>query len=276
MKTFEIPINELRPLTGATMPPADELLQRSVAETGVLQPLVVCNNILCDGHRRLVALRSLGISTAPCIEVSGSPALLFVQLNSHRELTAFELAAAFATVETEKISAFFSCARAAESPQLQVALRFIAEHILGRHELDAAQLPLNIWRELGHLGGDIGRFAAALLQLPGTVSEKRNIAAFLRQTQRKGALPDKLPGATAAEVLANLQQLAQPRRSGALEKFAGALEQNPMPAGISLKIDQTFSQPGVQLTANLTRRSCERLMQAKTAVEAIFAAVEEL
>ncbi|MBU1106191.1 MAG: ParB/Srx family N-terminal domain-containing protein [Candidatus Riflebacteria bacterium] len=276
MKIFEAPINELKPLLGAAMRPSDELLVRSIEDNGVLQPLVVCNNIVCDGHRRLAALKSLGKSTASCIEVAGSPALLFLQLNSHRELTAFELAAAYASVGSQDSSAFFSCARTPESPQLQLALRIIAGKIMGHGDLPEQQLPLNVWRELGHLNEDIGRFALPLLHLPGTVSEKRSIATLLRQAQRKGCLPEVLPGTNATEVLGNLQQIAQPRRSSVLEKFTRALEQNPLPAGVSVKIDQTFSQPGMQLTINLTRRNCERLLQTKTAAEAIFAAVEEL
>ncbi|HAE40349.1 MAG TPA: hypothetical protein DCG57_17200, partial [Candidatus Riflebacteria bacterium] len=105
------------------------------------------------------------------------------------------------------------------------------------------------------------------------------------QAQRKGVLPENLygkdaagdlSGNDAAEVLENLQRLAQPRRTDALDKFARALEQNPLPPGVSIKIDQTFSKPGILLTCNLTRRHCGRLTEAQAAVDAIFAAVEEL
>ncbi|PKL43402.1 MAG: hypothetical protein CVV41_10105 [Candidatus Riflebacteria bacterium HGW-Riflebacteria-1] len=285
MKIFEVPVKDLKPLLGSATPAPDDNLVRSIKEYGVLQPLVISQNMLCDGHRRLTALKQLGFASAPCIEAAGSPALLFTQLNSHRELSAFELAAAFAGVEAGAEASFFSSAGTADSPQLQLALRYIADNILASSKQPAQQLPLNIWRELGHLGEDIARFALPLLQMPGTVSEKRNIAMFLRQAQRKGVLPENLhgkdaagnlPGNDAAEVLENLQRLAQPRRTDVLDKFARALEQNPLPPGISLKIDQTFSKPGIQLTCNLTRRHSGRLTEAQAAVDAIFAAVEEL
>lgn len=256
--------------------PADDRLLRSISEHGVLQPLVICHGRLCDGNRRFAALKQLGIETAPCVETVGSPALLFTELNSHRELTAFELAAAFAATTPEESSAFFSLAGMAESPQLQQALSYIAKDILSADNLPEQQMPLNIWRELGHLGEDIGRFGRNLLQIPGTVGEKRNIAMFLRQAKRKDQLPESLPGTTAAEILANLQPVAQPRRTQALDKFTAALEQNPLPAGVSVKIDQTFSLPGMQLAINLTRLHCNRLSETQTAVEAIFTAVEEL
>lgn len=276
MKIFEVSVKDLKPLLGAATPAPDENLVRSIKEYGVLQPLIISQNMLCDGHRRLAALKRLGIDSAPCLEAGGSPALLFAQLNSHRELSAFELAAAFAAIAPDEGTAFFSSVGAADSPQLQAALRYIADSILRSETPPELQLPLNIWRELGHLGEDIGRFALPILQMPGTVSEKRNIAMFLRQAQRKGVLPQNLPGNDAAEVLENLQRLAQPRRTDALDKFARALEQNPLPPGVSIKIDQTFSKPGMQLTCNLTRRHSGRLTEAQAAIDAIFAAVEEL
>lgn len=276
MKTFEVSLDQLRPMTAMSRFSADDRLLRSISEHGVLQPLVVCHGRLCDGNRRLAALKQLGIEKAPCVEAEGSPALLFAQLNSHRELTAFELAAAYAATSTEESSVFFSVVGMPESPQLQHALSYIAQDILGSDNLPEQQMPLNIWRELGHLGDDIGRFARDLLRIPGTVAEKRNIAMFLRQAKRKEKLPASLPGTTAGEVLANLQPVAQPRRTEALARFTAALQQNPLPAGVSIKIDQTFSLPGMLLTINLTRRHCNRLSETQSAVEAIFTAVEEL
>ena len=49
-----------------------------------------------------------------------------------------------------------------------------------------------------------------------------------------------------------------------------------LPPTAQLRIDPTFSQPGVQLTINLTRNHLDRLDQAKAAVNEIFAAVPEL
>lgn len=263
-------------MPGAPTPVPDDGLVRSINENGVLQPLVLCQNILCDGHRRLVALKQSRLSNAPCVEVEGIPAFLFAQLNSHRELNAAELAAAYANCQPEEQTEFLKLARCTDSPQLRQALSFISTEILDQNELVTLQLPINIWRELGHLGEEMKRFARDLLIMPGTVSEKRNIAMFLRQTQRKGILPDHLPADNAAETLARLQQLAQPRRTSALAKFADALKQNPLPPGFNIRIDETFSKQGMQLTCNLTRRHKERLSEAQMAVDAIFAAVDEL
>ncbi len=276
MKIIEMQMTDLKLLLGDITPAPDDNLVRSISESGVMQPLVICQNLVCDGHRRLVALKLLGHNSAPCIEAVGSPSLLFAQLNGHRELGATELAAAYSDCRPEDQADFLRLARCADSPQLRLALKYIAENAISRDNLPEQHLPLNIWRELGHLGDDMPRFAGDLLTMPGTVSEKRNIAMFLRQAQRKGVLPEKLPGSNAAETLERLQQLAQPRRTEALAKFARALEQNPLPPGVSIKIDETFSKPGMQLTCNLTRRHNGRLTEAQAAVDAIFSAVEEL
>ncbi|PKL48957.1 MAG: hypothetical protein CVV42_08150 [Candidatus Riflebacteria bacterium HGW-Riflebacteria-2] len=276
MKIIEVQINELMPLIDSFTAPVEEKLLCSIRENGVLQPLVIAQNTVCDGHRRLLALKELGHSSVPCIEATGLPALLFVQLNSHRELSACELTAAFASCAPSDHAEMLKLAGCTDSPQLRLALRFIGCNLLCHPECGKHNLPLNIWRELAHLGDDMKLFAFDLLTMPGTVSEKRNIAMFLRQAQRKRVLPEKLPGNNAAEALENLQRLAQPRRTDALDKFARALEQNPLPPGITIKIDQTFSKPGMQLTCNLTRRHSGRLTEAQAAVDAIFAAVEEL
>lgn len=276
MKIIEMQITALKPLLGEITPAPDDNLVRSISENGVMQPLVISRSRVCDGHRRLAALKLRGHSSAPCIEAVGSPALLFAQLNGHRELGATELAVAYSDCHSEDQADFLRLARCADSPQLRLALKYIAENANNRSNPPEQQLPLNIWRELGHLGDDMQRFAGDLLSMPGTVSEKRNIVMFLRQAQRKRVLPEKLPGSNAAEALENLQRLAQPRRTDALDKFALALKQNPLPPGFSVKIDETFSKPGMQLTCNLTRRHSGRLTEAQAAIDAIFAAVEEL
>jgi hypothetical protein len=276
MKIIEMQIKDLKPLVDGSTESANEKLLHSVSENGVMQPLIINGKVLCDGHRRLDALRQLGRSVAPCIEAAGSPALLFAQLNSHRELSAMELTAAYASCEPSEHTEMLKLADCTDSPQLRLALHFIGCNLLCDPDLCKHSLPMNIWRELAHLGDDMKLFAGDLLTMPGTVSEKRNIAMFLRQAQRKGVLPEKLPGSNAAEALEQLQKLAQPRRTEALAKFARALEQNPLPPGFSLKIDETFSKQGMLLTCNLTRRHSGRLTEAQTAVDAIFTAVEEL
>jgi hypothetical protein len=159
---------------------------------------------------------------------------------------------------------------------MQLALEFIKANIDKIVTENHSHLPLNIWRELGHLGDSIGKFALDLLVIPGTVGEKRNIAALLRQLQRKNALPEKIPGSNANEAAAQLQELAQPRRTAVLEKFDRALGSSGLPAGSSIRIDPTLSQPGLQISMNLNRRHTDRLLEMKTAVEKIFTEVEEL
>lgn len=281
-------INQLEFLLPEALVSVSDALQQSIGNHGVMVPPVVSGNIICDGHRRLAACKTAGIQSVFCHEVSGSAGLLFAELNSQRELSAYEVAAAFKQLnkvkqdnQSEQINQaeqllLMKQTGLSESPQMRVALQFIADEVLADHEMLAFSLPVNTWRELGHLGDALARFGKAILVLPGTVAEKRNIAAMLRQAQRRNELPDRLSGANAGEVLASLQKIAQPRRSDALEKYEAAIASTRFPHGVTLKIDPTFAQPGIHATIQLTRNHTDRLDEARKAIDCIFAAVPEL
>jgi len=276
MKLHEYSLNQLKTLLPDTLVQVPAPLAESIARHGVVVPPVVCNGIVCDGHRRLLASRQNGTQKILCLETSGNAGLLFAELNSQRELSACEAAAVFASLHAPEQSAFLKQVGLSESPQMRFVLGYIAKKILPVAELASFSLPVNIWRELAHLGEAISLFAAPLLTLPGTAAEKRNIAAMLRQAHRKNQLPESLLGATAAEVLANLQKISQPRRTGALEKFEAAVSHANLPPGATVRIDPTFSMPGLQLNMQITRNNQERVEQAQKAIAAIFAEVAEL
>lgn len=276
MQLTEYSIEELRLLLPESLVRAPQMLVDSVAVNGLLVPPVVVDGVVCDGHRRIAACRLAGKPTITCLTCKGSPGVMFAELNSQRELSAFEAAAVFTRLAADDQAAFLKHTGLSESPHMKIALAFIAAEILPHPELLDLSLSMTVWRELGHLGNDMGRFAVPLLQLPGTAAEKRNIAGLLRQAQRRNELPDKLPGNNAGEVLASMQKIAQPRRTEALAHFDAAVAGASLPPTAQLKIDPTFSQPGVQLTINLTRNHLDRLDQAKAAVNEIFAAVPEL
>lgn len=266
-------IQTLIPLSAV---PVDGALHKSIAEHGVIVPPVICEGLLCNGHRRLNAAMAAGLETITCIAVAGTAGLVFGELNRHREITSYEAAIIFKSLPTEKHSTFLEAARISESPQMKHALNFIADEIQNGKFLFEQNLPLNIWRELGHLADFMPVFARQLMALPGTVGEKRNIASALRQLHRKNALPDSLTGNNAAEVFTSLQKTAQPRRTGALDKFNQAMQNAELPTGATINIDPTFSQPGMQITLSVRRHSLDRLVQLQKAVEKIFNEVEEL
>lgn len=276
MKQQTYNIQQLKTLLPASLTAITPSFKENIAKNGVMVPLIVCDSVVCDGHRRLKAAQELAIVELACINVSGTPGQIFAALNSHRELSAYEIAAIYSQLADTEKSRFFNMAGIAESPQMHFVTGFIAAHILPDATLVQNTLPINIWRELGHLDHEIERFAKPLLQLPGTIGEKRNIAALLRQLQRRHELPDNLGGDCAADVISKLQNRAQPRRSQALEKFNQALALAQLPAGTSIKIDPTLAQPGMQISINITRRHLQRLDQVKEAVEKLFAQVEEL
>jgi len=276
MQIKEFPINELQFLLPESLAKPSNGLIASISTNGLLVPPVVVDGVVCDGHRRIAACRLAGQKTVTCLSSKGSPGVLFAELNSQRELSAFEASAIFARLDVDDQVAFLKHTGLSESPHMKIALAFIAAEILPHPELLDLSLSMTVWRELGHLGNDMSRFAVPLLQLPGTAAEKRNIAGLLRQAQRRNELPEKLPGTSAAEVLTSMQKIAQPRRTEALAHFEAAVANASLPPTAQLRIDPTFSQPGVQLTINLTRNHLDRLDQAKAAVNEIFTAVPEL
>ena len=276
MQIKEFPINELQFLLPESLAKPSNGLIASISTNGLLVPPVVVDGVVCDGHRRIAACRLAGQKTVTCLSSKGSPGVLFAELNSQRELSAFEASAIFARLDVDDQVAFLKHTGLSESPHMKIALAFIAAEILPHPELLDLSLSMTVWRELGHLGNDMSRFAVPLLQLPGTAAEKRNIAGLLRQAQRRNELPEKLPGNSAAEVLTSMQKIAQPRRTEALAHFEAAVANASLPPTAQLRIDPTFSQPGVQLTINLTRNHLDRLDQAKAAVNEIFTAVPEL
>ncbi len=276
MNQLKFATKNLKTLLPHVLTKVSENFKENIRQNGIVVPLVICDGIVCDGHQRLKAAIELGIDELKCIEVSGSPGLLFAVLNSHKELSAYEAAAIFSHLDNEEKSRFMILCGLSESPQMRFALNFISEQILSEESLLEFALPVNVWRELGHLDQEIAKFARPLLLLSGTTGEKRNIAALLRQIHRRNELPEKLPGETAAEVIASLQGAAQPRRTATLDKFNRALANAKLPTGLTIKIDPTLSQPGMQVAINITRRTTQRLLQVKDAVDNIFSEVEEL
>ena len=156
------------------------------------------------------------------------------------------------------------------------AVKYLSGLLEKAPELYSYELPSNIWRELGHLGEDIDKYAKDLLEMQGTVSEKRNISSFLRQAQRKGELPDSIKAEKACEIIPLLQKTAQPRRTQAFDKFEKAVESIEFPTSMSVKIDPTFAQPGVTINMYLKRSELDKLELAKAALEKLFEEVSEL
>ena len=156
------------------------------------------------------------------------------------------------------------------------AVKYLSDLLEKAPELYSYDMPANIWRELGHLGEDISRYAFDLLKMQGTVGEKRNIAAFLRQAQRRGELPETIKAEKAAEILPLLQKTAQPRRTKAYEKFEKAVEAIEFPASVNIKIDPTFAQPGVNINMSVSRSELSKLDDTKASLERLFKEVPEL
>ena len=250
-------------------------LAASIKNFGVLSPVVVSNGVVCDGHKRIMACKSIGINEVPVTEVKGNPVELLFELND-REFDVNTVALLTKGFSDKPTAVVCKKAGFSDSPQMVFAVKYLSELLVRDKEAFNYQMPANIWRELGHLGNAIGKYAADLLKMPGTVGEKRNIASFLRQAQRRGELPESIKAENAAEILPILQKTAQPRRTEAYEKYEKAFENIDFPNGVSLKIDPTFAQPGVVVTVPVMGNDLEKLDRTKQALSELFKAVPEL
>ena len=252
-----------------------EDLIHSIKTRGIITPIVVAEGFVCDGHKRIEACRKLGINRLPVVYAEGKPVELLFELND-REFNINELALLCKNLSDKEIANVCKKAGFSNSPQMVFAVKYLSGLLEKAPELYSYDMPANIWRELGHLGEDLDKYARDLLVMQGTVGEKRNIAAFLRQAQRRGELPESIKAEKTAEILPLLQKTAQPRRTQAYEKYEKALENIIWPSSAVVKIDPTFAQPGVNLNISIKRSELYKLEDAKTALEKLFKEVPEL
>ena len=253
----------------------DVKLEESIRNYGVLCPVVLTNAILCDGHKRYKIAKKLGLTQIPSIITNGEPIDLFFELNN-REFNINQIALLTKALDDKQLSNVLKKIGYSNSPQMVFAMKYLSNLLEKNPDLYNNQLPANIWRELGHLGENLDKYALDLLNMQGTVSEKRNIAIFLRQAFRRNELPDSIKANKAEEVIPLLQKTAQPRRTQSLDKYEKALTKINFPKSTNLKIDSTFSQPGINISLNITRTELDKLDKTKEALKQLFNEVPEL
>ena len=259
-----IDVNSLKLLINEDFISYKNELFESIKTHGIIAPVVVSDNILCDGHKRIKICKTLGINKVPVVYTEGNPVELLFELND-REFDINQVAILTKNLSDKEVSNICKKAGYSNSPQMVFALKYMATLLEKSPELFQYQLPANIWRELGHLGKDIERYASDLLVMQGTVSEKRSIASFLRQAQRRNELPDSIKAEKTVEILPKMQKIAQPRRTKAYEKYEKALKKIDLPNSLNIRIDSTFEQSGVSLSLNLNRFELEKLDKTKEA-----------
>ena len=268
-------ITEIKPLLEDKYIDYDVKLEESIRNYGVLCPVVLTNAILCDGHKRYKVAKELGLTQIPTILTNGEPIDLFFELNN-REFNINQIALLTKALDNKQLSNILKKVGYSNSPQMVFAMKYLSNLLEKYPNLYNNQLPANIWRELGHLDKNIDKYALDLMTIQGTVSEKRNIAIYLRQAQRRNELPDSIKAEKAEDVLPLLQKTAQPRRTQSLEKYEKAIANISFPKSTSIKIDTTFSEPGINLSFNIKRSELDKLDETKKALTQLFNEVPEL
>lgn len=274
-------IELINPKSVKTLVSLDQLciskeLQASVTNDGLIMPVIISDGVLCDGHKRLLLFIESGKELIPSITSTHKPGVVYATLNRNRIITPIEVAMVSKKLTDTELGEFLALASISDSPHMRVALKFIADHLVQLDQTHLSSMPVATWRELAHLEDHMIDFAIDLAILEATVSEKRLIAQLLRQCLRKKSLPDSIVGKKAAEIIADLKKIAQPRKTQALEKFNQALKNAELPPGASIKIDSNFDKPGIELAIRVNRSNTERLSKAHEAIEKIFSQVDEL
>lgn len=272
-----IKIDQLKTFIAPDLIVISDALAESVARHGVVVPAVLCGDLLVDGHQRLLAAKKCGLDEIPALTFAGSAPLAFAELNRHRSLAVSEIVAGFFACRNDSsCGEFLDAINLVASPQLWKILEILSENLKMFSTATLNALPLNVWRELGHLEGDVAAIAAWMVAMNATSGEKRLIAGLLRQAARRKALPPELMPMDGTQAIAWLQQIVQPRRSAAAQKLAAAMAAQSPLSGVSLKSDQTFEKPGIDITLHVTRSSLDRFDKARQLVQRLFAEVEEL
>lgn len=275
MNYEQFKLNDLKTLIPEKYIEYKEKLYESINNHGVISPIVIANNYICDGHKRFIISKKLGFNTIPAIFINGDPIELLFELND-RDFNINILALLSKNLSDSKISKICDNAGLSSSPQMIFALKYLSSLLEKNPELFHMILPSNIWRELGHLENDIDKYAYDLITMQGTVGEKRNIVAFLRQAKRRNELPASIKAEKATDILPILEKATQPRRTEAYEKYENALGDIDLPKSANIKIDPTFSQPGVTVTLSVIRSELDKIEQTKQAIEKLFNKVPEL
>jgi hypothetical protein len=235
----------------------------------------VADDLLIDGHRRVAAAGQAKIDQIPCIQVNQDPYTLYAELNQHRQIMPLEGAILVEQIKDRQQKASF-CRQnhISASPQMINILEYLAFKHGAFSAEQVNSIPFNTWRELSHL--DFASLLPWFININGTVSAKRQIAALLRQCQRLGHENYPIDELQADEVIKKLKQIAQPRRTEAIERYEQAVASIDMPPGIKINIDSTFNKPGIDFNLHVTRKSLTRFEQAADVAGHIFAKVEEL
>ena len=267
-------INKLATLLPLDLYEVDEKLKTSIDNNSILSPVVMCDEIVCDGHKRLKALKSLGINHVDLVVVKGEPGLVYASLNANKNILPIQTAIAWKKTSEKNKTVFCQTLGISFSPQMQQALEFLSNN--HSNLLSANSVSLNVFRELAHLKERMSDFAIAICKLDATVSQKRLASQLLRQCMKKNSLPCASELLAAKDAISLLQNYAQPRRSKCVNDYKAALDSLQLPPATTISIDLLFDKPGVELKTHIKRNEKNKLLQIQQSLNKLFEKVQEL
>jgi len=272
----ETETNSLSSLLPEMVLPTPDDLVESIRRHGLISPLIVCDEKVCDGIKRLTALKILKAQKASILKRDKNPYVLRWQANAARPWNSVETAVVWRGLPQEQRDVFCRSLNLSPSPHLSKAFAFIIKREDLWHKFISSGFPLTLLRESTHLGEKMESFVIQLLEMTATMGQKRMIAGLLKQCSLKRSLPDRISISNPDEMIAHLEALAQPRRQKAQMKLKEALASIEMPSNTFIEIDASFEQPGVLLKTRIKRNEIGKLQKAALVLESLFDKMEEL
>ncbi len=272
----QISIKELTNFFPDSLVEQDSNLETSLNKVSLVSPLTVCQNLVIDGEKRLNYLRANNSAEVNCLCIEGNPAEILIELKEVKSFPMEKIAWLYLKLDASGKDRLLDKAGISQSPQMAYIINHIGNLITNKELSKPSGIPINVWRELGHLGEKVDLYLKDLISMEGTVSEKRIIANLLKSCKLRDNLPEKLPEGDAKKSIAFLESMANPRKTETNKNLEAVLSSLNLPKGVNLKLDPTLEKPGVEVSLRLKRNKLSVLTDLQSELEKLFAKVPEL
>ncbi len=245
-------------------PPADERVSSSIEKLGIIQPVVLREDMLftiVTGFRRIETAKKLDLKEVPAVvvEFSDKEALLFaIHDNLHRGLNIIEKAHAlekmislgFSESEIFEVMALLSL-----NPHKKILAQFLSlaraeeplKHFIIEHNLFMKNIEYMLWFEKE----ERKKIMAALTSAHFTESYLREILEMLHLVKiKKGRFTGGIlkNAANGQELKARLKKIVHPGLSSLEKKLDKIRKASALPPSLDIKVDPFFEKEYIDIT----------------------------
>lgn len=253
-----------------------ENLAESIEKYGILNPLLISENLVIDGQKRLEVALKQNLKEVPVVQVSGLPFILRWQVNMQRPWSPVEIAFTAANIPETILPEFCASMQLPLSPHLSRSFKFITLNPEFWNDLIENRITLQILRDLAHLDEKMNIFSPSLASLKATMAEKRILAGLLRQCAKRGKVPDRFESEEFEIIRDQLESICQPRRTEAMHKYSQTISELEFPAGTKIDIDPSFEHPGVVVHVGIKKNQLYKLAEIGKSLDRLFSKMSNL